>query len=268
MIAYVNLFKQRYIANLQYRVAAIAGILTQFFFGFVFIFVYYAFYTSNGNSALPMNLSELITYIWLQQAFYSLIYPYNKDKELLKMIKNGDISYELIRPQDFFFKFYIKMVANKFANVSLRAIPILLVAFFLPAPFNLCLPMSVLSFTLFLISLLLSCFLVSSLIVILHLLVVFTVESRGTFSLYGAIVDILSGAIVPIPFLPKFLIKINEYLPFKYISDFPFRVYSGNISVNQGISMIFGSIMWIIITILIGEVLSKIILKKAVVQGG
>ena len=43
MRAYVSYFKLKFISGLQYRSAAIAGIATQFFFGFVYIMVYSAF---------------------------------------------------------------------------------------------------------------------------------------------------------------------------------------------------------------------------------
>ena len=50
MISYLNYFKLRFITNLQYRASALAGLSTQFFFGFVYIMVYIAFYQSGGKS--------------------------------------------------------------------------------------------------------------------------------------------------------------------------------------------------------------------------
>ena len=44
MKSYLNFFKLRIITNLQYRAAALAGISTQLFFGFVYIMVYLALY--------------------------------------------------------------------------------------------------------------------------------------------------------------------------------------------------------------------------------
>ena len=113
MKSYLNYFKLRFITNLQYRAAALAGISTQIFFGLIFIMVYLAFYESNNVGDLPMNWDELVTYIWLTQAFLSLVFPYDMDYELLEMIKNGNIAYELIRQQNFYTKFYIKMLEKK-----------------------------------------------------------------------------------------------------------------------------------------------------------
>ena len=100
MRSYFTYFKLRCITNLQYRAAALAGMFTQFFFGLIFIMVYLAFYESNPNSPVPMDLSNLVTYMWLQQAFYALIYPYEREQEFISMITNGNIAYELIRPQN------------------------------------------------------------------------------------------------------------------------------------------------------------------------
>ena len=64
MKSYLSYFRIRFITNLQYRMDAIAGITTQIFFGLIFIMVYLAFYESGGEN-LPMNYSELVTYLWL-----------------------------------------------------------------------------------------------------------------------------------------------------------------------------------------------------------
>ena len=62
MMAYLSYFKLRFITGLQYRTSALAGIITQIFFGFVFIMVYLAFYESNSSDT-PMNLKALISYL-------------------------------------------------------------------------------------------------------------------------------------------------------------------------------------------------------------
>ena len=267
MKAYLHYFKLRLITNLQYRIPAIAGILTQIFFGLTFIMIYLAFYESNNNPP-PMPWDELVTYLWLQQAFYSLIYPREKDQELLRMIKNGDISYELIRPQNFFLKFYTKMIAKKVTYCALRVLPIFIVAFLLPKPFKMSPPKNLTCFLIFIASLILSCLLISALTVIIHILTIYTIDSRGTMTVYSTILEVFMGQIIPIPFFPDKLKKLANILPFRYISDFPFRIYSNNISINNGLHLLLGSSIWIVITIIIGLLLSKHTLKKAVIQGG
>ena len=268
MRSYTKYFKLRFITNLQYRAAAIAGISTQIFFGLIFAFVYLAFYKSNPNANYPMGWNELITYIWLEQAFYALIYPFEKDEELLNMIKNGNLAYELIRPQNIFIKFYIKMIAKKVVSSLMRAIPVLTIASLLPKPLNLSLPTTISSLILFLASLTISCLLISSITVLVHILTMYTIDSKGILSIYSVILEVFSGSTIPIPFFPNWLKKIAYILPFRFISDLPFRVYSGSININQGITNIIEAIICTIVTIIIGNLITKNALKKAVLQGG
>lgn len=268
MRGYLNYFKLRIITNLQYRASAIAGIFTQFFFGFVFIMVYLAFYESNGTVSVDMSLSQLVTYIWLQQAFFALSYPYLKDEELNTMILNGNLAYELVRPQNLFIKFFIKMIASRFCSALLRFSPIIIISLILPEPYKLALPYSTESFIIFLIALILSCLLISVINIVVQLLSMFTIDSKGITNIYMIIAEIFMGGTIPIPFFPKFLKLIAYALPFRYISDFPYRVYSGSILVNEGYHLLLGSSIWIIIIFVIGLLLSKFALKKAVIQGG
>ena len=268
MKMYLNYFKLRFITNLQYRAAAIAGILTQIFFGLVFIMVYLAFYKSNGSSSYPMQWNELVSYMWLQQSFYALIYPFDRDQELLDMIKNGNLAYELIRPQNFFLKLYVKMVAKKVVNALLRCIPVLIIAFLLPYPLKLSLPLSLTSFILFIIALIISCLLVSVLIITVHMITMFLMDSRGILSIYSVISEVFSGATIPIPFFPNWLKTIAYILPFRYVCDVPFRLYSGNISSLEGINLLIQSLIWIIVIFIIGQIITRFAFKKAVIQGG
>lgn len=268
MKSYISYFKLRFITNLQYRAAALAGISTQIFFGLVFLMVYYAFYTSNGSTNYPMEWEQLVSYIWLNQAFYALVYPFERDQELLDMIKNGNIAYELIRPQNFFWKFYIKMIAKKMVSTLLRCVPVIILALILPEPFKIEMPLSIYHFILFLLSLITSTFLVSALIIFVHLITMFTIDSRGLLSIYSVICEVFSGGTIPIPFFPNWLKLISSILPFRYICDFPFRIYSGSIVIKEGVNLLMQSILWIIVINIFGQLLSKLVLKKAVVQGG
>ena len=105
MKAYFSYFKLKFICGLQYRAAAWAGISTQFFFGIIYIMVYIAFYKSGGKN-IPMSLSQTVTYLWLNQMFLALINQYTKDEEIYKIIRDGNISYELSRPKKLYFLFW------------------------------------------------------------------------------------------------------------------------------------------------------------------
>lgn len=267
MKQYISFFKLKFATGLQYKAAAIAGLATQIFFGFVFIMVYVAFYGS-GTNDVDITLRELIQYMWLGQAFFSLIFVWHKDNEILNMIKNGNVAYELCRPQNLYVMWFVRILASKLSSVVLRCIPLLIIAFLLPAPYNLSLPINFTAFIFFVITLTLSSLLVTALVAFLYLLIFYSIDSKGIMGVYCSIAEILAGQVIPIPLFPAFLKSIAVVLPFAYISDFSFRIYSGNITggaIGQGLIV---QLTWLIILIILGLLLSNKILKKVSVQGG
>ena len=223
-----------------------------------------AFYESGGTP--PMTLSQLITYVWLMQMFLALINQFTKDEELFKIIREGSLSYELTRPKHLYFLWYFKLLG--FANVLLRFFPLLVVTILLPEPYCLSLPASFSHFCLFLLSLIMGALLVVSLVVLYPIICLHTLNEKGLVAFIITLGDLLSGLVVPIPFFPKFLQIISSFLPFQYISDLPFRIYVGNISLEDGIYGIFLQFMWMIIMIGIGNLLLQKSIKKVVIQGG
>lgn len=268
MKTYLSIFKIRFINGLQYRIAALAGIATQLFFGFIFISVYIAFFESNNNTNLPMNIQEIVDYLWLNQAFLALIYLWMKDKDLLSLIRNGNIAYEYVRPISFYKKWFTTMYANRLSNVLLRFIPVIIIAHALPSPFKLRLPVSILGFIMFIVSIILASLVVNTISFIIHLITFYTLDEKGIAALFMVIAEIFAGGTVPIAFFPKALKIVAYILPFRYTCDLPFRIYSGNITVINALPSIIGGIIWLIILLFIGYIISKDITKKAIIQGG
>jgi len=264
---YLSYFKLKFITGLQYRAAAIAGISTQIFFGLTYLCVYIAFYESDSSS-LPMPLSHLVSFLWLNQCFFSLIYMWYKDKDILSLIKTGNIAYELCRPQNLYMMWASKLLGERLSKVLLRFLPVMLFALILPSPFNLDLSITLPRFILFLLSFGLAAILVTVLILLYHIICLFTLDEKGVVNMFMVVSDILSGLTIPIPFFPAYLQKITYILPFRYVSDFPFRLYVGNISMNEGVNGLIVQLIWIIILVVIGNILMKKALRKAVIQGG
>lgn len=267
MSGYLCYFRTRLINGLQYRSAAFAGILTQIFWGFLNVMLYISFY-SHVNSNIDISLSQIITYIWLNQAFLMLIFIYLKDHTIMDTIKNGTVAYSLCRPYNLYNWWFIKLTSDKYSAVILRCIPIIVLGLLLPLPYSLGFPSSLFSFILFLVSLIIG----SLILVSIHMLIIsigfITNEEKGFSIFIMVIADLLSGGIVPLPLLPKIIQHIGNFLPFRFISDFSFRVYSGNIPLHKASIDIIIQLLWLIILIIIGQLIMNRILKKVCIQGG
>ena len=267
MSTYISLVKMRFINGLQYRAAALAGIATQFGFGFMFISQYLAFYRANP-SAFPMEISQVVSYIWIQQAFLALFMTWFFEGDIFSAITSGQVSYDLARPMDLYGKWFCQCAASRLSRAILRCFPIILVALFLPHPYTLRLPPDVMQFLLFILSAILAMSVVVAFGMLIYISTFYTMSPMGARIIAAAFADFMAGSIVPLPFFPDGFRNIAQILPFAAMQNMPLRIYSGNIS---GIDTIYGllfQLCWLMILSACGKLWMNKTLKKVIVQGG
>ncbi|NMB96441.1 MAG: ABC transporter permease [Clostridiaceae bacterium] len=267
MKTYYSVFKMRLINSLQYRTAAFAGVATQFFWGFMLIMIYEAFF-QNGDMTQPISLNQVIDYIWLQQAFLVFVALWYRDGELFNLITSGNVAYELCRPCDLYGFWYARLIAQRIAGALLRCFPILIIAFLLPEPYKLSMPGNPATMALFTVTLILGLMVLVSISMLIYISVFITMSPTGSMLMIGVLGDFLAGMILPIPLMPEWLQKIAYILPFRLAADLPFRVYSGNIPINEAVSSVFIQLAWLIVLVLSGRFLLEKVLKRVVIQGG
>ena len=95
-----------------------------------------------------------------------------------------------------------------------------------------------------------------------------TLSPKGAATMVTTVCSLLGGAIVPLPMLPQGVQNVLNYLPFRFISDLPFRIYIGNIDIIQGLIFTGISLAWLIVLVLVGKLFLNKSLKKVVIQGG
>lgn len=265
MNKYISYFKLRYNVALQYRTSAIAGMFTQFFWAIMQILIYIAFY--KNKKVTNISLEQLISYVWLRQAFYSLI-NHVTDGEIRSSIENGNVAYELIKPINLYWIWFCKNISSRIAACSLKCIPILLIVPFLPSEINLDGPESFGALILFAITLFIGMFIISAVINLFYISIFYTMTSKGTTSIFYALLEFFGGGFIPIALMPSVWQKICYILPVSLATDLPFRIYTGSMNVLEGLKYIGIQFVWIGILVIIGNILLNKILKKVVIQGG
>jgi ABC-2 type transport system permease protein len=257
----------RFINGFQYRIAAMAGIVTQFVWGAMEILMFHAFYRVDVN-AFPMKLSALSSYIWLQQAFLALFMTWFWEKELFDAIQSGNIAYELCRPTDIYNMWFVRGMANRASKALLRCIPIIIVAMFLPEPYRLIPPSNYVVSIWFFVSMLLGFLVVVAFGMIIYGLTFYTVNPMGIRMVCISLAEFLAGAIIPLPFLPDKIRGVVELLPFAAMQNAPFRIYSGDISGGDIYKTVLLQVIWLIIFVVLGKFIMNQSLKQLVIQGG
>lgn len=261
MKAYMSIFRVHFISTIQYRLAAFAGILTQFAWGSMLILMFSAFYQSNP-AAFPMGLDNVTDYIWLQQALLNLFALWIFDNQIFQSVTDGQVTYELIRPLDLYNNWFARNLAMRTARTMLRCFPTLLIALLIPAPYGLSITRQ---FPLFLVTFILSVLLVISFVMLIYIANFYLLSPTGIRMLVMTIGEFLTGAIIPLPFLPNSLQDFIELTPFGAMQNIPLRVYSGDLS---SWIVVLPQLFWLIILVALGQSMMKNALKRVVIQGG
>ena len=271
MKAYLSVFSARFRTLLQYRAAAWAGIGTQVFFGFVRLMIFTAFYASTARTQ-PLSYDQVVNYIWLGQALLLLL-PFREDTEIVSMVRNGNICYELVRPVRLYAYWLARALAQRTAPVLLRAVPMfVLVIFVLPlagaSEWALHPPISAAALLFFFLSVLAAMLLSSSISLIGSASLFWTIGAEGVHNLLGVAFVSFSGIVVPLPFFPEWAQSIFKLLPFRGLMDVPFRIYIGSITAEKALSEIGIQLLWVLALTGLGAGMLSRGLRRVVVQGG
>ena len=269
--AYRAVLTLRFREVLQYRAAAWAGVFTQVVFGFIILMALKAFYGSS-EAAPPLGVTQLIAYIWLGQAMFSLM-PWNVDRDVQAMIRTGAVAYELARPIDTYSLWFCRTMGWRLAAVSLRALPLLvLVGLVFPwvgmSAWALPGPASWASLLAFVAAIVVAVLLAVTITMLMHVVMLWTLDAEGITRVAPAIVMLGAGMIIPLPLFPDAVQPLLTLLPFRGLLDVPVRLYSGHIPVAEAAGHLALGLAWVAALVLLGRWMMARGLRQIVVQGG
>ncbi len=267
MKKYLSFFRLRFTMGLQYRAAALAGIVTQFTWGFMEVMMFRAFYRADA-SAFPMSFSATASYVWLQQAFLAFFMVWMMENEIFDSIINGNIAYELCRPINLYNMWFSRSMATRLSRAVLRCFPVLGVAFFVPSPYGLEPPADFFHFALFLVTLVLGFAVTVSFCMLIYFLTFFTISPQGLRILFTSLVEFFAGAVIPLPFFPENIQRIMEALPFAAMQNVSLRIYSGSMNEVQMQKAVALQVFWLLVLTAAGKLLCRFAEKKVTIQGG
>ena len=267
---YLAVFRTRFQLLLQYRAAALAGFGTQCWWGAIKIMVFAAFFRSAATT--PMTLRQAIDYVWLGQAFLTML-PWSVDPDIARMMRSGDVSYERLRPLDTYSFWYARAAARRTATPLLRAVPMIVTAaLVLPllgaGEWGLSAPADAQAAGLFGLSMVLVILLASAVASLMDVLTVATLSDRGVNSLAGPVIVILSGSLLPLPLYPDWMQPILRNQPFAGLLDTPLRIYSGHLAGTDALAALGRQGVWVILLVILGRALMARFMATLQVQGG
>jgi ABC-2 type transport system permease protein len=264
-------FASRFLLVMQYRSAAIAGFMTQSWWGWLKVIILAAFYDAS-TAAAPITLEQAITYTWLSQGLLTLL-PWMSDPEVSAAVRTGAVTYDRLRPVDAYAFWFVRSAGWTTARVVPRmALMLLFAGVVLPVlgwdewswrpPVDLA---AMLGFT---ASILLALLLSTAMMMLINIVTLVTLTDRGAVAFAAPMVIALSGNLLPLALFPDWLQSALLIQPFASVLDIPLRIYMGNLA-GAGAMMGMGvQVFWIVAVIALGRFAMSRAMRRLEVQGG
>lgn len=210
-----------------------------------------------------IDLKDMINY-GIISTFISIVISNGVIQIMGDKVRTGNIVMELIKPLHLMGNILSQVIGSclfrlLYIVLPLTVIMFIIYGFYFPSP---------VTFFLYIVSFI-NAFLIFFLISYAISLTAFYYFEIWHFErLLDDIVKVMSGSLIPLWFFPSKLLKIIDYLPFKYIYFMPINIYLEKIELGESIRALVIQVIWIVLIFLLVEIMWKRVMKRIVVQGG
>ncbi len=255
MKKYFSVFKISLAQEFVYKLNFIMWRLRNTIQILVFFFLWSSVFTGGSEvSYFGYTQSSIMAYTFLLVLIRSIVMS-TKSTDVSGYVSNGELSNYLLKPINFFKYLLARDSSTKILNIIFSIIEILILYLILKP--NLFIQTNMFQIFLFIISLVIACFIFFS-IVMLANSAPFWVPEIGwgvQFLVTVIFVEFLSGAFFPLDVFPKPLFEFLKLTPFPYLVFIPIQIYLGNISLLENTKNILIGGLWAII---LWQVMNKV----------
>jgi ABC-2 type transport system permease protein len=249
---------------ISYRGEFFISSLSNLFFIFIIFNIWESIYTSAPGRLNGMTFNDTFIYLSLGSSLF-IVFTTWCQWFVSDLIITGNIAINLIRPYDFQHSMLSSSLALLTVKIITTIIPTSLLLFVIfkieiPVGYNL----------VFFILSILPAFLISFYIDYMVGVTAFYTESIwGVAATKDAIVLLLSGVLIPLPFFPPALQKCLMFLPFQAIYNTPLKILiSENVSAGEYLIRIAIQCFWVIVLHFLSRFYYTRAIRVVTVAGG
>jgi ABC-2 type transport system permease protein len=251
---------------LTYRVAMLAGLVTNLFFGLLRANILVALAAGGqvGSVSVGFDQQDIITYTALSQAvimFLSIFGSY----DLMQMVYRGEIANDLLKPLALLPFWLAQDLGRALASLLLRGITIMLIYrifYQIATPDNLLQWLA--TITSFALALLISFFFR----LLVNLTAFWSPDARGIGRFAFGFSMFASGFLMPLEFFPPFIQQILAFTPFPAIVNTPIGIYLGAINGQALTEQLFLQLIWVLVLLVLAQMVLWQGSKRLVILGG
>ncbi|QOR34014.1 ABC-2 family transporter protein [Clostridium sp. 'deep sea'] len=258
MRLYYLIAQKNYRINLQYRFTQLINAFGSALFGYIMVFVWQAAAKQKGGFG-EFTTTDLMLWVAFAQILFNFVYP-KAGLGIQLSVRSGNISLEFLRPINYFCYVMARETGRQVYNLVYRCIPILIlysltVGYKIP---------SLKSIFLLIIAMMLGEYISLCLCYIVGITALWTTDVRWSHLLYFSILNVASGVMIPVSFIPGLIGKVLYYSPWACLLNPSCRIFLGVYNLTIFVLPIFWSIALTFTCLL----LTKIGKRKLEVQGG
>lgn len=247
-----------------YRTATAAGVFANTIFGFIRASILLAAIDAAGGTLRGYDSLQAVTYVWLGQALLAPIEVFGT-RELGQRIHSGEVAVDLLRPVDLLALLYAQKLGRSSYLLLARGIPPLVVGALVT---GIALPPNPWSYALGVIALALAITVAFLADAIINLCAFWLLETRGLSTVYTAVMNLLSGFLVPITWFPDWLLAIARATPFPAMVQTPIDILSGRVAPAPGLGLVGMQVLWVAVLGALAWLLLRAGVRALEVQGG
>lgn len=262
MRTYIEFALKKFQNKMTYRLDFFMGIVNTVITIVVYLCIYKALYgnaTEIDGITYSMVATNFVIALGLSSAF-----EFN-EMFLPDKILNGNITNEFLKPVNFILRLLSESIGEGLFKVVFQFIPALLVTLLHT---KLCSPKSVASLMFMLPSIMLGYLILWLISFIIQTWSFWIISVWGIITIKNVFVNILSGALLPLWFMPSVLRKMISFTPFESIYFTPVRIYLGELSGTELLTSMAMQVGWILVLAILANTFWKKGVKKLVIQGG
>lgn len=264
MLAHGRIIAASFRQYSTYRMATAAGVFTNTIFGFIRASIMFAAITTAGGELGGYTALQAATYVWLGQALLAPVEAFGT-REVSQRVHQGDIAVDLLRPIDFLGLYYAQKLGRAGFLVLGRGIPPLVIGALVT---GLALPEDPRSYLLGAISVLLAITVAFLADMLVNLAAFWILETRGLSVVYLAVMNLLSGFLIPIVWFPDWLLGIARATPFPSIIQTPIDTLSGRVPPAEAVASVGVQVVWVLVLAVAAHVVLRTGQRRLEVQGG
>ncbi len=259
---YLAFAKKSFLNHSAYRFNHFMGILNTLVRIFIFWCIYRALY-GERNEVDGITMAMVTTNFVLSIGMDAL-FAIN-DYYLPNRIGNGSIATELLLPISFKGRMLFDNLGNTLFKLIFHFIPALLVCIVTVGVLP---PVSFVRFLLFMVSAVLGYGVLWNLSFLLQTFAFWLLNMWSLMTIKNVFLNVLSGSMIPLWFMPDWMMPVMNLLPFSSIYFTPVQIYLGQLTAKEIGLKFLVQLLWIGVLYVCGNLVWEKGKKKLVVQGG